>query len=1104
MSRSLRMVASFLAVLPLLGAEPLSSTEREKLHAEASSLNEEAGKLFRAGKSAEAVQLARKALALREQLYSAAEYPDGHIDLSQSLTNLALLLSETGQYAQALPFFERSLAMAERLYPRDRYPNGHADLARTLNNLGAHLQRMGQYEKALEHFDRLQAMTERLYPPDRYPNGHPALAHSLTNLGIIHQEMGDYARALPYFEKALALKERFYPPEQFPDGHPDLASSFNSMGYLLHSLGEHSRARPYYEKAQAACERLYPPGHFPDGHPNLALTVNNLGVLFQARGEYEQARASYEKALGMRERLYSRERFPDGHPALAQSLGNLGHLFRITGEVGKALPYFEKALAMNQRLFPAERFPAGHPTLAESLHNLGAVLLDLGEHSKALPYFEKDLLMNRRLYPSEKYREGHPALATSLQDMGFALIHLGKWARTRGYFEEALAMMVRLHPSDRFPNGHPALAGSLDMVGLLQATQEEHSSAEEHLEKARAMWERLYPPERFPDGHPSLSRTLSNLGMLLIRSGKDARALPYLERALNQTTRQALRETAGTPEAQALALLGSLPRSRDVYLSLAGRLSDQPAASVYGRVWPTKGLLLGLASRRHQSVRVATLGSPETSKKWEQLRDIRLQLNRLAVEPAKNAAARDRQLVTLSEQQERRERDLAKQVPELDRHRQLAALGPKHLHDQLAPGTAFLDLVRYAHSEQGKQTVPGYLAFVLAPGRPIRLVLLGPAEPIDEAITSWRRSIDRREDSLVPRKLREQVWDRLSPALPPGTRVVYLCPDGDMARMPWAALPGSKPGSVLLEEVAVAVVPSGKWLLEQLLFPPREPTGPDTLVAAGAIDYGQPPPGRKAEYLPLPETGRELRRVLDAFGSTEELRGPAATPARLIQRLPQARWAHLATHGYFDQAGLRAERKSIQEQLAKWQPGVERSTERVGVRQHPLGYVGLALAGANDPGSSGPGGGILTGLGIVDLPLEDLRLCVLSACETGLGELTEGEGVIGLQRAFHVAGCANVIGSLWRVDDAATAALMTVFYHELRINKRSPLEALREAQLTIYRHPERIPALAGERGRPALEAAAKLGSAATTRLDENPRTTPTKLWAAFVLSGVGR
>src|SRR5262249_22949393 len=152
-----------------------------------------------------------------------------------------------------------------------------------------------------------------------------------------------------------------------------------------------------------------------------------------------------------------------------------------------------------------------------------------------------------------------------------------------------------------------------------------------------------------------------------------------------------------------------------------------------------------------------------------------------------------------------------------------------------------------------------------------------------------------------------------------------------------------------------------------------------------------------------------------------------------------------------------------------------------------------------------PEGGILTGLGVVDLPLEQLRLCVLSACETGLGQLTEAEGVLGLQRAFHAAGCPNVVGSLWKVDDEATAALMAQFYHELRANKRPSLEALREAQLTLSRHPERIPALAGSRGPVDQAATIKLGSKpAETKPGEKAKTTPVGLWAAFVLSGLGQ
>src|SRR5262249_14374820 len=127
-----------------------------------------------------------------------------------------------------------------------------------------------------------------------------------------------------------------------------------------------------------------------------------------------------------------------------------------------------------------------------------------------------------------------------------------------------------------------------------------------------------------------------------------------------------------------------------------------------------------------------------------------------------------------------------------------------------------------------------------------------------------------------------------------------------------------------------------------------------------------------------------------------------------------------------------------------------------------------------------------------------------SACETGLGELTGGEGVQGLQRAFHLAGCPNAIASLWKVNDAATAALMAKFYHELWVNNRPPIEAIREAQLTIYYHPELIPDLAGERGAPKLkEAVAAKGSHPVVSAPGSKHA-DTKLWAAFVLSGVGK
>jgi CHAT domain-containing protein len=171
---------------------------------------------------------------------------------------------------------------------------------------------------------------------------------------------------------------------------------------------------------------------------------------------------------------------------------------------------------------------------------------------------------------------------------------------------------------------------------------------------------------------------------------------------------------------------------------------------------------------------------------------------------------------------------------------------------------------------------------------------------------------------------------------------------------------------------------------------------------------------------------------------------------------------------------------------------------------------GLVLAGANRPSSAAaqddPAAddlGIVTAEAIAGLPLPDLELAVLSACETGLGLVGGGEGVFGLQRAFHLAGTHNVVASLWKVDDQATAALMAVFYDQLWRQNQPPIAALRTAQLTLYYHPERAGELAQARGTPDFEKLVSRPVDASSARAAGRRA-DAKDWAAFVLSGWGR
>jgi CHAT domain-containing protein len=233
-----------------------------------------------------------------------------------------------------------------------------------------------------------------------------------------------------------------------------------------------------------------------------------------------------------------------------------------------------------------------------------------------------------------------------------------------------------------------------------------------------------------------------------------------------------------------------------------------------------------------------------------------------------------------------------------------------------------------------------------------------------------------------------------------------------------------------------------------------------------------------------------------------ERRGTQGGPGQLVLDLPQARWAHLATHGFFAAPASDVRKYLYDEQ--DFLRGLK--GERVGAgARSPLTQTGLVLAGANLQGKEAdPDGGILTAEALAGLDLGRLDLAVLSACETGLGEAAApGEGVFGLQRALHLGGCRDVVASLWKVDDDATAALMALFYHHLWVQGRPPLEALRQAQLALYRHPQEVKALARGRG-PDFDQTVKRVTQPRPKAGRPGKPAAVKDWAAFVLSGPGR
>jgi CHAT domain-containing protein len=958
-----------------------------------------------------------------------------------------------------------------------------------------------------------------------------ANAQQLAAEGNRHYQRGDLRLAIVLLDQALAIRRKAFPPGRYANGHPDLACSLNDLGLVHQAAGEYAKAAPLLREALAMRRALYPKARFPNGHPDLAVSINNLGFLHQAVGEYARAEPLYREALAMFRALYPRERFPLGHAYLAASLNNLGFLHRAAGDYTRAGPLLREALAMYRALYPKERYPKGHPDLAASISNLGDLHRAAGEYTRAEPLYREALAMYRALYPREGFPNGHPDLAASVSNLGALHEAAGGYARAEPLLREALAMCRALYPKARFPGGHPQLARCINGLALLHQAAGDYGKAELLLREALAMCRALYPGARYPDGHPDLAASIHNLGALHHFAGQHARAEPLYREALAMY-RQLLRQYADlAAEAESRNFASTLPLTRDALLSTSRHLAKSAAA--YEVLWDGRAVLTRLQERRHRDLLASA--DPATAVLADELRRTRRGLARLLLSPGPDAGAH-RQLV---EHFTQTKEDLEKRIAAKLR---LATLRPaaadttaEQLGDALPAGATFVDLLRYVYFEydpklpgqKGEKRTARYVAFVVTKGQPVARVELREAAAIEVAWAAWHEALltpggDQKVERAAARAFARLAWEPVRAALPADCRTVYLTPDGALAQVPWAALPGRGPGTVLLEDHTVCLVPHGPWLLERLREKPA-PVGGDTLLAYGGIDYqGTPeavakgpgprrpesvggaalpvPGGKRLRWPALPGTAREQARVVAL--ARRALRDPplvrsgrAAGAEQLLEDLPKARYAHLATHGFFADPRFRS---YLQVDARLYERGRLGERRSAGSRS-PLVLSGLVLAGADRRGEeAAPDRGIVTAEGLIGLRLEGLELAVLSACDTGLGEVAGGEGVFGLQRAFHIAGCKNVVASLWQVDDEATAALMALFYHNLWEEKLAPLEALRQAQLALYHHPERIPQLARARG-PDFEKAARLPAARPAGA-----RAPARLWAGFVLSGAGR
>jgi len=790
-------------------------------------------------------------------------------------------------------------------------------------------------------------------------------------------------------------------------------------------------------------------------HPDVATLLNNLAELHKNKGDYGRAELLFQRALAIDERALGAE-----HPAIATDLNNLATLYYVKGDYGRAVPLYQRALAIKEKAVGGE-----HPDVATLLNNLA------GLHEKKGDYRRAELLLQRVLAIREKVLGAeHPDVATSLNNLASLYHAKGDYGRAEPLYQRALVISEKaLGPE------HPNVASLLNNLALQSQVKGDYERAESLNQRALAIREKVLGAD-----HPDVALSFNSLALLYEAKGEYERAIAKLARAADIHEHNiALILTTGS-EKQKQLYLDTVSGETSIIVSL--NTKDTPKNVAVARLALTtilrrKGRALDAMTDQIAALR--RRAAPEDQTLLDQLAATRSQLANLQLGGASSnlaLAARQVQIASLAEESGKLEAAISRRSAEFRAQAQAVTLS--NVQAALPADAALIEIYSYRHYNPKIQTeekfgAARYVAYVARREGEPQFVELGEAAAIEanvEKLCAALRDNKRAASGDVAavkeaaRVVDEQVM-RPVRALLGATRRIFLSPDGALNLIPFAALVDER-GHYLVEDYTLTYLTSGRDLLRlgvtgeskvsplvvaNPLYDDSGNSKAETLSVAAkrdvdfnAIDFS------KQLYPPLPGTAEEAKALSALMPGARMLTAAEATEAALKQtRSP--RILHVATHGFFltDQPRT-AETGTRGLSLGQGasQSGIAAAPAVATRGENPLLRSGLIMAGVNQRRSGANEDGVLTAAEAAALDLWGTKLVVLSACETGLGDVKNGDGVYGLRRALVLAGSESQVMSLWRVGDAATRDLMTAYYTRLQGGK-GRTEALRQVQLEM-------------------------------------------------------
>ncbi len=903
---------------------------------------------------------------------------------SLALFNLAGSYKEQGRYAEAEPLYLQSLPVLATAFGQSslEYTRCFYTLAALYIDMGKYKEAEGMCAAAVNFYKVILGETSDDY------------LGALGSMAIIYQGLARYDKA-----EEIILALRKYHSSLPNPSKQTLQVLENNLGELYRHMGDYEKAEIYLVNAVAMAG---------EGSEEAASSLNNLGLVQKARGNYSGAEQSYKKAIS----IYI-NKGKTNFPEYTNPINNLGEVYRTMGRYQEAVYAFEEVIELRKRLLGTE-----HPNYANALNNLALVESYIGMYPQA----EKHLLECKEIY-KKLLGEKDKFYLNCLNNLASLYNMQGKLQQAEQVYKECLRIYKENYgeTSDKYGLYLGGLAATYrlmkkydDAIALtLQSmTILKNKLGENHydyIETSYHLAETYREAEKYNEAEKYYLDAMKGY-LLLIE-----KYFPYLSE--NDKT------------SFYFAVVAAFETFNSFVIQMQLEFPSKDHAALITRMYNNQVAMKSLLLRESESLRTLVAASRNATvvkdyQEWINLREKIVQQYRLSAEEVETKGI---SIPTMELRANELEQRMAIALKTDIKKENNNAIQWTAIQKGLKTGEYAIEMIRTDYFTKARWTdTVYYTALIIDKTCPVpKFVLIKNGKELeDKSISTYRRAIKSKfTDDLSY----DVYWKPIKEQLVDPARIFFSA-DGVYQQISLNTLKNPATKKYLLEESDIRLVANTKDILQQ----------PKTITSTTASIFSYPDYGVKTiathstERIPgfpdlkeLPGTKIEsdsIKKIMltQKWKVKEYLQKEATEDS--IKKINSPRVLHIATHGFFLK-----DVKDSSENVLGMQSGI--------AKQNPLLRSGVILAGAaaiarDTLSSNTKEDGILTAYEAVGLNLSNTDLVVLSACETGLGEMLNGQGVYGLQRAFLVAGARSVIMSLWVIDDFATQELMTNFYRE--------------------------------------------------------------------------